>query len=217
MRTWLVSLAIVLPLFAQSEAEFRTIFDAYNRALRAQLYNATMAILTEEQIHLYAQVPPEQRPAFFGMTYRIPESYQVEYLKVSPDGLKATMLILCSYATQGKAEMTLQFARQNDFWRMGRPIYGGDPAKRPRPADLAMGSRTDYAGPAAKLRGTVLRLNKQDAGTVYVIRNDEEEDAIFVPTAQVSDAFVPGTVISFRAVQHKSEKLKYWAESATSE
>jgi hypothetical protein len=216
MRTWLVTLAIVLPLVAQTEDDFRKIFNAYNWTLRAQQYNATMAILTEEQIALYARVPPEQRPAFFGMTYRIPESYKVEYLRLSKDGRKATMLILCTFATPGKAEMTLQFVKQKDLWRMDRPIYGGDPDKRSRPADLEMGSRADYAASAdTELQGPVLRLTKQNGGTVYVIRRDEEEIAVFVPMAKVSDDFVPGARISFRAAQHKSEKLKFWAESAS--
>jgi hypothetical protein len=215
MRKWLVSLTFALPLLAQSEADFRNIFDAYNRALRGELYNPIMAILTEEQIYLYGRVPPEQRRAFFGMTYRIPSSYEVEYLKVSKDGLKARMLVLCSYETHDKAEMTLQFAKQHDFWRMDRPTYGGDPDKRAKPADLSTGAHGDYSGPTTKIRGTVLRLNKQDNGTVYLVRNGEEDDAVFVPKAKVSEDFVPGAVISFHASPHKSEKLKYWAESAT--
>ena len=219
MRTWHVSLAIALPLLAQSEADFRTIYDGYNRALRGELYNAVMAILTEEHIKLYAQVPPAQRPMFFGMTSRIPMSYEVEYLKVSKDGAKATMLIVGTFAAssgQQKAEMTLQFAMEKGFWRMERPVYGSDPDKRAKAKDLAMGSRANYAASAgAQLGGTVLRLEKQDAGTVYVIRRVDEEDAVFVPAAQVSHDFVPGAVMSFHAARHKSEKLKYWAESAT--
>ena len=76
-----------------------------------------------------------------------------------------------------------------------------------------MGSRADYAGSAAtELSGTVLRLEKQDAGTVYVVRRVDEEDAVFLPKAKVSVDFVPGAVISFHTAQHKSAKLKYWAE-----
>jgi hypothetical protein len=216
MRIWLVSLAIALPLFAQTEEDFRKIFNAYNWAVRGRQYNATLAILSEEQASLYSKVPAAQRPAFFGMTYRVPDNYTVEYLKLSKDGLKATMLVLCTFSTPGKAEMILHFVRQKDFWRMERPIYGGDPEQRARPADLAMGSRADYAGSAdAPIRGTVLRLTKQQAGTVYIIRKDEEEDAVFVPKAQVSADFVPGAVMSFQAAPHKSKKQKYWAESAS--
>jgi hypothetical protein len=219
MRKWLVSLAIALPLLAQTEADFRNIYDAFNRALRAKLYDAVTAILTEEQIKLYAATPLAQRPMFYGMTTRVPISYEVEYVKVSRDGLRATMLIVGTFAAssgQEKSEMTLQFVKQKDIWRMERPTYGSDPDRRAKPRNLIMGSRADYAETAgAELGGTVLRLVKQDAGTVYVVRRVDEEEAVFVPKALVSRDFVPGSVVSFHAAQHKSQKLKYWAESAS--
>jgi hypothetical protein len=62
--------------------------------------------------------------------------------------------------------------------------------------------------------GIILRTEKQDAGSVYVVRVVDEEDAVFVPAALVSADFVTGKVISFHAAQNANEPLKYWAESA---
>jgi hypothetical protein len=57
-------------------------------------------------------------------------------------------------------------------------------------------------------------MEKQEAGTVYVIRVVDEEDAVFVPAALVTSNFVTGAVISFRAAKSETDPLKYWAESA---
>ena len=130
-----------MPLLAQTEADFRTIYDAYNRALAAESTTHSWHVLTEEQVIHVRDMPPAQRPMFFGTTSRIPVSYEVEYVRTYPDH-KATMLIVGTFAASSgreKAEMTLRFALEKGFWRMERPIYGSNPAERAKPADLVDG------------------------------------------------------------------------------
>jgi hypothetical protein len=62
--------------------------------------------------------------------------------------------------------------------------------------------------------GVILRAEKQEAGTVYVIRVVDEEDAVYVQADMVSPDFVTGKVVSFHAAQNANDPLKYWAESA---
>lgn len=98
---------------------------------------------------------------------------------------------------------------------MGELSFGSEAEDSARPKNLQMGQRGDYSGAAnTDIGGEIQRTEKQAAGTVYVIRVLDEEDAVFVPSAHVSPDFVVGAIVSFHAAKHGKDPLKFWAESA---
>lgn len=78
-----------------------------------------------------------------------------------------------------------------------------------------MGARADYKeGALTELGGPILRLEKQAAGTVYVIRMLDEEVAAFVPARLAQPGFAVGKIIVLRGGSHKEAPQKFWAEQA---
>ena len=118
-----------------------------------------------------------------------------------------------------RTPMVIEFAREGAQWRMGPPTFAAAPqaaAKEPRrPRDLQMGARADYQdGTNTELGGPVVRVEKQPAGTVYVIRVLDDEVAAFVPARLVEPAFGPGKILVLRGASHKQDGQKFWAEQA---
>ena len=81
-----------------------------------------------------------------------------------------------------------------------------------RPEDLNMGMQSDYEyRPDLELSGAILSLEKQEAGTVYLLRVVDEEVAAMVPAPMVSSEFVPGRILVLRGGVHMTEDFKFWA------
>ncbi|MGA2653079.1 MAG: hypothetical protein ABSF28_21365 [Terracidiphilus sp.] len=176
-------------------------------------------------------IPPSQHtPFFLNAMMMVPSSYEVGSVSESKDGKSASLVMVAvlppmppEFRDQKdsdgprKRELTVAFTREAGLWKIAiaSQSVGDDPDKRLRPEDLIMGLRSDYSsGAKTDMGGVILRAEKQDAGTVYVIRVVDEEDAVFVPSELVSADFVTGKVISFHAAQNANDPLKYWAESA---
>jgi|SRR5271166_2211877 len=208
---------------------FRKTFDALTAALKAKNFQTVTSLMTAATRKAITQdVPPSKHAAFFANALStMPTSYDVESVSVSKDGKSATMMLVGMVPVppdeqqsqklppEQKKEITVQFARETGVWKIGPIMFGGDPDQRPRPKDLNMGQRGDYSEQAnTDMGGPIVRIEKQDTGTVYVIRIFDEEDAVFVPAAQVSPDFVAGAIISFHAAKNENDPLKYWAESA---
>ena len=68
-----------------------------------------------------------------------------------------------------------------------------------------------------QMGGQILSMEKQAAGTVFLVRVLDEEIAAFVPSALVTAQLVPGRIVSLRGAEHKADKLKFWAEKASLE
>ena len=114
-----------------------------------------------------------------------------------------------------RAELVLKFVKEGGQWKMDPPLWLSDPNKRERPKDLKMGTRADYAeGANIEVGGAILKLEKQTAGTVFVLRLSDQEIAVFVPAEKVSQEFVPGSILVVHGAESKTDKLKVWAEDA---
>jgi hypothetical protein len=78
-----------------------------------------------------------------------------------------------------------------------------------------MGSRDDYKeGANTQMGGQVPRVEKQPEGTVLVICVLDEEIAAFLPASIVSAQFAAGRILVLRGAEHRSGRLKFWAEEA---
>jgi hypothetical protein len=238
--TGLIATVLATASFGQSAASptptadsLRKTFDACNDAIKAKNFQGVlsqMSSATRKQIA--AMIPPAQHtPFFLNAMLRVPISYEVESVAPGKDGKSASLMLLAmlppippdmqesekseAAGQPRKRELTVVFAREAGLWKISAVNTGIDPDQRPRPKDLKMGQRADYnAESNTDMGGVIQRIEKQDAGTVYVIRILDEEDAVFVPADHVSPDFVTGVVISFHAAQNQNDPLKYWAESA---
>jgi hypothetical protein len=217
------------PAFGQSNDSFRKTFDACIAALKAKHFEEVTGLMTAEaRKAINEQFPPSKHTEFFANVLEtMPTSYEVESVGVSKDGKTALMLLVGMVpvpreerqsqklpAVQ-KQEISVEFAKEDGVWKIGPIQFGSDPDQRPRPKDLKMGVRGDYSEQVnTQIGGVILRMEKQEVGTVYVIRVVDEEDAVFVPAALVTSDFVTGVVICFSAAKSETDPLKYWAKSA---
>lgn len=236
--TGLIVIAMASSAFGQTSAapiptsdSLRKTFDACNDAVKAKNFQAVLAQMTgPTRKQIAAMIPPSQHtPFFLNAMLSVPTSYDVESVAQGKDGKSASMTLVAilpplppEFQEKGqvpgqprKREITVQFALEAGLWKIASVETGSDPDQRARPKDLNMGARNDYSAEAnTDMGGRIVRLEKQDNGTVYVIRILDEEDAVYVPTAVVSPDFVTGAIVSFHAANNEKDPLKYWAESA---
>jgi len=211
---------------AQTGQELTSIYDSYLKAVKAGSYSQTSSFLSAE-VRNDLKTPSSQTEYMETMKVMAPVQYQTEFVNLARDGQSAEVTVVETIAvpeqfqkeqnlppTQ-KAEVILKFVKEAGQWKMASPLMLGDPDKRERPKDLNMGSRADYAeGANTDVGGAILKAQKQDAGTVYVLRMLDQEIAVFVPAAKVSSEFVTGSILEVRGAENKTDKLKLWAEDA---
>ena len=227
VATLLLTLACGGLLMAQTAQEFTKIYDSYLAAVKTGKYSQVEPFISAE---IRDEVPtPDAQARYMDLVRQmVPVKYETEFAKVAKDGKSADVNIIATFAvpeqeqkeqhlgSTQRAEMILNFVQESGQWKMGPPTFLGDPSARAQPKDLNMGTRADYAeGNNTDVGGVILRLEKQSAGTVYVIRLPDQEIAIFVPAAKVSDAFVPGVILVAHGAENKTDKLKLWADAAS--
>ncbi len=207
--------------------DFTRIYDIYVAAVKGGDFGRVSALLSQE-MRKEIKTADDQQEFMMMAKYMAPQSYETLFLTMVDGGKKAELQVVITVkipeqvqkeqklAAIQRAEVILKFVKEDAGWKMDAPTILGNPDERARPKDLKMGSRGDYKDSAnMQLGGQIFRVEKQAAGTVLVIRVLDEEIAAFVPEAKVSPAFVPGAVVALRGAEHKSDKLKFWAEEAS--
>jgi hypothetical protein len=207
--------------------DFTRIYDTYLAAVKKGGFREVSALFSQE-LKKQIKTPDDQQEFMMMARYMAPASYEPTFLSMTNGGQKAEVQVIATLnvpedvqkaqklpPTQ-RLELILNFVKEGGQWKWDGPTILGDPDKRARPKDLKMGSRSDYKeGSNMQMGGQILRLEKQAAGTVYVIRVLDEEIAAFVPAGQASSEFVPGRVLMLRGAEHASDKLKFWADEAS--
>ena len=211
----------------QTMQDFTRVYDAYLAAVKKGTFREVSAFVSQE-LKEQIKTSDDQQEFMMMAKFMVPASYEPLFLTMSNGGQKAEAQVIATInvppdiqkeqklpPTQ-RLELILNFVKEGGQWKYATPTILGDPDQRARPKDLKMGSRSDYKESSnMEMGGQILRLEKQDAGTVYVIRVLDEEIAAFVPAAKVSSEFVPGRVIVLRGGEHKSDKLKFWADEVS--
>ena len=211
----------------QTMQDFTHIYDAYLAAVKKGTFREVAALFSQN-LKKEIKTSDDQQEFMMMAKFMVPASYEPVYLSMTNGGQKVELQVIATLnvpedvqkerklpPTQ-RLELILNFVKEGGQWKWDGPTILGDPDKRARPKDLQMGSRSDYKeGSNMQMGGQILRLEKQAAGTVYVIRVLDEEIAAFVPAAQVSSEFLPGRVLMLRGGENKSDKLKFWAEEAS--
>jgi hypothetical protein len=225
----LTGVVLTMTAFAQPEDSLRKTYDAVIAALKAKNVTAVAQLSTAEKRNMLKEFLPSTEYDTFCVDALkgLPSPYKVLYVQASKDGKMARMVVEGMAPVppemqkeehlppERKVQASIDFELEAGAWKMGNTTLYVEDDKLPRPADLKMGQRGDYDGQAnTNLGGQIQRMEKQAAGTVYVINVVSEEDAVFVPAALVSPDFVPGAIVSFYAAVHGKDPLKYWAESA---
>lgn len=213
-------------LVGQTAQEFTKIYDSYLAAIKTGDYSQVAPFLSAD-VRESLGTPADQAEYVEMLKQAEVVQYETQYVNVSQDGQKAAMDVIATMAVPEqaqkeqklpptrRAEILLRFVKEGGQWKMGSPTLLGDPDQLARPADLNMGSRADYAeGASTEVGGPILKMEKQAAGTVYLLRQPNQEIAVFVPAAKVSTAFVPGSILVVHGAENKTDKLKIWAENA---
>ena len=226
-RSIIVTLLFGSLIMGQTMQDFTRIYDSYIAAVKTGSYRNVSSLFSQEMKKELADKEDQERFMTFAKAM-LPASYEPRFLNLLDGGRKAELQVVATVNVPAdvqkerklppteRLELILNFVKEGGQWKYDTPTILGDPDKRARPKDLNMGSRSDYKeGSNTQLGGQVLRLEKQAAGTVYVIRMTDEEYAVFVPASLVSTEFVPGKVLEFRGADNKSEKLKFWADQAS--
>jgi hypothetical protein len=213
-------------LMGQTMQDFTRIYDGYVAAVKQGTFRKVSAFFSQQLKKDLAD--PEDQERFMTMAkFMLPASYETVFFTMTNGGQKAEVQIVATINVPEDVqkehnlpptqhlELILNFVKEGGQWKWDGPTILGDPDRRARPKDLNMGSRSDYKDSNAQMGGQILRMEKQAAGTVYVIRVLDEEIAAFVPAAKVSAGFVPGCVLTLSGAEHKTDKLKFWADEAS--
>ena len=229
-RALLISLLLLAlvcgDLLAQSAEEFTKIYDSYLAAVKTGSYEQASAFLAAD-VRDSLTTPADQTEYMEMVKQTDVVQYDTQYVSVAKDGQKADVDLIVTVAVPEQAqkeqklpptrrgEMILKFVKEGGQWKMNSPLLLGDPDQLPRPKDLNMGSRSDYAeGASTEVGGPIVKAEKQTAGTVYLLRQPSQVIAVFVPAAKVLSSFVPGSILVVHGAENKNDKLKIWAESA---
>jgi hypothetical protein len=213
-------------LLGQTAEDFTKIYDSYLAAVKSGSYKQVSAFVSAE-VRKELPTPEEQAQYMEMMKHMAPIHYETESANVAKDGQSADVNLIVTIAvpeevqkqknlpSTQRAELVLKFVKEGGQWKMDPPLWMSDPNKRERPKDLKMGTRADYAeGANTEVGGAILKLEKQTAGTVFVLRLSDQEIAVFVPAEKVSQEFVPGSILVVHGAESKTDKLKVWAEDA---
>ena len=211
----------------QTMQDFTRIYDSYVAAIKKGKYRDVAAFFTQG-LKKELSDPDDQQRFMTMAKFMVPAHYETLFLTLIDGGQKAELEVIITtnvpediqkernLPPTERLELTLNFVKEGGQWKWDTPTILGNPDKRARPKDLKMGSRSDYKeGSNMQMGGQILRLEKQAAGTVYVIRVLDEEIAVFIPAAKVSSEFVPGGVLQLHGAEHSSDKLKFWADEAS--
>jgi hypothetical protein len=207
--------------------DFTRIYDSYLAAVKSGKFREVSALFSRE-MRDELKTPDEKERFMTFAKFMAPVSYETLFLTMTDGGQKAELQVVLTLKVPEEVqkqhelpptqrlELILSFVKEGGQWKWGEPTILGDPDKRARPKDLKMGSRSDYKPDSnTQMGGQILRTEKQSAGTVFLLRVLDEEIAAFVPAVSVSSEFVPGRVLMLRGAEHKSDKLKFWADEVS--
>lgn len=219
---------------AQTDAQFRKIYDEFSAAIRAGSATRLVAVLTPERAKQTRKdlADPAERSALFAMAASMqPTTYEIVGRTPCKGGRKVIFYLVGTFVVppdsarahgvpeQARNEISVDLHRVGKAWKMDTPSYGGDPDKVKRPKDLKRGDLSKFKDDAeTNLGGRVLRVETTDEAVAVVLRVLDEENVVFLPPAAEAEAagfhladYTPGQIVEFSARPHKKDKLKYLA------
>jgi hypothetical protein len=141
--------------------------------------------------------------------------------KTWPAGLKMPNAPKPGTVTHG--EITLQFEREGQEWKLSDQIFGPDPASIKACHDEPVETETAYdRNRSSNVGGQIRQVDFKPDHTLVVIRIVDEEDCLVLPPrdrlAQHDsnpDKLVPWAVIEADGAPHRGDKQRFWADKWT--
>ena len=119
-------------------------------------------------------------------------------------------------------EVTLQFAREGQEWKLADIRFGPDPAAVKLCHDDAAESETSYdRSVSGEIGGQIRRVEFKPDHTLVVIRVVDEENCLILPARNLlaqhgdPDKLVAWALIEAGGAPHHSDKQRLWADKWT--
>ncbi len=217
-------------LMAQSPAELAGVFEQYLAGVKAKDFRKVVSLyrgeMKQEILEEYT-TSTDQAGFLEDLAEAAPDSHREPSVSRTGDG-KILLRMTASKAVPKElqkeqnlpavfqSQVEVEFIQENGQWKMGALVSRPPVAAQPRAVeDLKMGRRADYdEDSGTEVSGPIVRSEKQSIGTVYVIRADNDEIAVFVPSKLVQPGFTKGTVLVFEGASHPEDGRKLWAVKA---
>ena len=226
------------PLDPALQQQLLSIYDAYNKAVLAgkvsdaiKLRTAAMQAKAKQEMPTAAA---RQRFAEMAKTM-VPDSLQVVHATINTAGDKANIITVATktipknvkFAPGGPApgsmlhsEVTLDFAKENEEWRLDDQTSGFDPATIKACKDDRYEAQSAYdTDRTVSMGGPIVRVDFQSDHTLVVVRVTDEEDCVFLPDNKeelqrhglAADKLVPYAIVEIEGSPHKIDKQKVLA------
>ena len=248
MRRWFIVLSALLltvppvslakPLDPALQQQLLARYDGHNQAIAAGKLQDALAIRTAQT---RASAKKEMstakgRQEFLAMAkLMIPDKLEVLHTSINAAGDKARLVTVASKTfppgrqipggpppgTTIRNELTLNFARQGNVWKLDDLLYGMDPAQVVACKD-DRNEPTEAYDPDkdVSIGGPITRVDFQPDYTLVVIRVVDEENCAFLPNREEIAShgldpakLVPYAIVEMNASPHRTNKQKVLIEN----
>jgi hypothetical protein len=221
------TLPAAAPLDAALQEQLLGLFASYNQAIAAgRLHEAEGMRSAEVRQEMAEALNDEKNRQDFlaSAMQEIPDKVEVRHASLAKDGNHATILTVASKTMPPgsvmRAEMTLDFVKEQGAWKYGEQMFGADP-------DKIVACRDDKFEPIAaydqdedsSLEGPIVRVAFEADHTLVVLRVVDEENCGFLPERAVLEkagldpaTLVPYAIVEIEGFPHKSDKQKVWID-----
>jgi hypothetical protein len=247
MREWfaIASLLFALtsaPVFAKpldptSQQELLDLYARYSKLMAAgKLADAARLRTAKPRAELLAlgKKPKREQAEMLEMAKLMtPDDVTPEHAILATDGKTATIHVIASKTwpaglkfpdapkpgTVTHGEVTLQFAREGQAWKLDDQSFGPDPAAISACHDEPAESESAYnRDKNSNIGGMIRRVDFKPDHTLVVIRIVDEEDCLILPPRDRiahSENLVPWALIEADGIPHRGDKQRYWADKWT--
>ena len=223
------------------QQELLTLYDRYSKSMQAgKLADAAQLRTAKPRAELLAlgkKSKREQREMLEMARLMTPDSVVPLHANAAADGKNVTILVDAAKTwaaglripdapkagTVTHGEVTLQFTREGQTWKLQDQIFGPDPAGISVCHDEPAETVAAYKRPSSSnVGGQIRRVDFGPDHTLVVIRIVDEENCLILPPrdwlAQHDghpDKLVPFAMIEIDGAPHRSDKQRYWADKWT--
>lgn len=217
------------------QADLAKLYQRYNELVAADKLDEAMALRTGEvRVDLKEELgkgtPQEQgemREMLKGMT---PSSFEAQHLELNGDdeavlfGIGSKVMPFGPDAGMLKRiEMQVDFYREDGAWRIGMPMFLGDPDDVKRPDEVAWEPIENYdQDRELEMGGRIVRVALEADHTLVIVRMLDEEQALYMPDQaflkeQGFDvgALQPYVIVEASGHPHKTNPFKVWVTGLT--
>jgi len=230
MGRMLAVLLLSLPLYAvdgELQGRLLDLYHRYNKAIEAGKLDEALALRSADAAQdLRNQLKTaEDRKQFLEFSRQtIPEGLQILHTAPSKDGHKAVVYTIASKTMPAgaiRAELRLDFVKEDGNWRFSQPLFGPDPDKVPSCQSEAFEPVGGYEdATSTSLGGLVMRVVFEPQYTLIVVRVADENNCVFAPgrdelakSGISADVLTPYATVEVDARKHKSDVRRFWADN----